>query len=95
MQQKMMTYMMPGLFTVLVLFLPAALGLYMLTSSALGIAQQLVVEKIAPRNPPGAPGGSPAPPKGTKKGDILVKQVDGFDDAGAKAPAFGKGKARV
>jgi YidC/Oxa1 family membrane protein insertase len=95
MQQKMMTYMMPGLFTVLVLFLPAALGLYMLTSSALGIAQQLVVEKIAPRNPPGAPGGSPAPKKGTKKGDILVKQVDGFDDAGAKAPAFGKGKARV
>jgi YidC/Oxa1 family membrane protein insertase len=95
MQQKMMTYMMPALFTVLVLFLPAALGLYMLTSSALGIAQQLVVEKIAPRNPPGAPGGSPAPKKGAKKGDILVKQVDGFDDAGAKAPAFGKGKARV
>jgi YidC/Oxa1 family membrane protein insertase len=64
MQQKMMTYMMPGLFTVLVLFLPAALGLYMLTSSALGIAQQLVVEKIAPRNPP-------------KAGQIVVKQVTG------------------
>ena len=84
MQQKMMTYMMPGLFTVLVLFLPAALGLYMLTSSALGIAQQLVVEKIAPRNPPPGKAG---------KGEIVVKQV--ADDAGNKAPAFGKGKARV
>ncbi len=82
MQQKMMTYMMPGLFTVLVLFLPAALGLYMLTSSALGIAQQLMVEKIAPRNPPAG------------KGEIVVKQV-GKDDAGQKTPAFGKGKARV
>jgi YidC/Oxa1 family membrane protein insertase len=61
MQQKMMTYLMPIMFTVLVLFLPAALGLYMLTSSALGIAQQLIVEKIAPRNPPGG---------------IVVKQIN-------------------
>jgi YidC/Oxa1 family membrane protein insertase len=53
-QQKMMTYLMPGVFTVMVLFLPAALGLYMLTSSALGILQQLIMEKIAPRNPPTA-----------------------------------------
>jgi YidC/Oxa1 family membrane protein insertase len=80
MQQKMMTYMMPGVFTVMVLFLPAALGIYMLTSSALGIAQQLVVEKIAPRNPP--------------KGDIVVRPV-AEGDAGSKTPAFGKGKARV
>ena len=80
MQQKMMMYMMPIMFTVLVLFLPAALGLYMLTSSALGIAQQLVVEKIAPRNPP--PGGG-----------IVVKQVD--DAGGKSSPAFGKGKVRV
>jgi YidC/Oxa1 family membrane protein insertase len=81
MQQKMMTWVMPIMFTAFVLFTPAALGLYMLTSSALGIAQQLVVEKIAPRNGP--------PPKA---GDIVVKQVD---DAAPKAPAFGKGKARV
>jgi membrane protein insertase Oxa1/YidC/SpoIIIJ len=67
---------------VLVLFLPAALGVYMLTSSALGIAQQLVVEKIAPRNPPPS----------TKKGEIAVRQID---DAGSKESAFGKGNARV
>jgi YidC/Oxa1 family membrane protein insertase len=79
MQQKMMTYLMPIMFTVLVLFLPAALGLYMLTSSALGIAQQLIVEKIAPRTPPG--------------GGIVVKQVD--DAGGKGPPAFGKGKVRV
>jgi YidC/Oxa1 family membrane protein insertase len=82
MQQKLMTWVMPIMFTAFVLFVPAALGLYMLTSSALGIAQQLVVEKIAPRNPPGS----------AKKGEIVVKQVN---DAAPKAPAFGKGKARV
>jgi YidC/Oxa1 family membrane protein insertase len=77
MQQKMMTYMFPVLFTVLVLFLPAALGVYMLTSSALGILQQLVVEKIAPRNPP--PG-------------IVVKQVDDADAGKAAAFGKGKAR---
>jgi hypothetical protein len=66
-----------------------------LTSSALGIAQQLVVEKIAPRNPPPSLGGSTSSKTGSKKGDILVKQVAAIDGADAKAPAFGKGKARV
>ena len=56
----------------------------MLTSSALGIAQQLIVEKVAPRNPPPS-----------SKGEIVVKQVSGNGDAGAKTSAFGKGKARV
>ncbi len=50
MQQKMMMYMMPVVFTVMMLFLPAALGVYMLTNSVLGIVQQLVVEQIAPRS---------------------------------------------
>src|SRR5262249_30669666 len=49
-QQKMMMYMLPIVFTVMMLFLPAALGVYMLTNSALGIVQQLLVEKIAPRD---------------------------------------------
>jgi YidC/Oxa1 family membrane protein insertase len=50
-QQKMMTYMLPAIFTVMMLFLPAALGIYMLTNSVLGIAQQLGIEKFAPREP--------------------------------------------
>ncbi|MCL2724364.1 MAG: membrane protein insertase YidC [Polyangiaceae bacterium] len=50
MQQKMMMYMMPAVFTFMMLFLPAALGVYMLTNSILGIAQQLIVERIAPRS---------------------------------------------
>ena len=50
MQQKMMMYMLPAVFTVMMLFLPAALGVYMLTNSILGIVQQLAVERIAPRN---------------------------------------------
>lgn len=50
MQQKMMMYMLPAVFTVMMLFLPAALGVYMLTNSLLGIGQQLAVERIAPRS---------------------------------------------
>jgi YidC/Oxa1 family membrane protein insertase len=68
-QQKMMMYMLPIVFTVMMLFLPAALGVYMLTNSALGIVQQLVMERIAPRN---AGGGS---------GDIKVAAID--DKGGA------------
>jgi YidC/Oxa1 family membrane protein insertase len=49
MQAKMMTFLMPGVFTVMMLFLPAALGVYMLTNSVLGITQQLAVEKLFPR----------------------------------------------
>jgi YidC/Oxa1 family membrane protein insertase len=48
-QQQMMTWMMPAIFTLMMLFLPAALGLYMLTNSVLGIVQQLAVERIARR----------------------------------------------
>ncbi len=44
-QQKMMTYMMPAIFLVMMLFLPAGLGVYMLTNTWLGIVQQLAVEK--------------------------------------------------
>ncbi len=43
-QQKMMLYLMPGMFTVFMLFLPAGLGVYMFTNSLLGIVQQQVVE---------------------------------------------------
>jgi YidC/Oxa1 family membrane protein insertase len=82
MQAKMMMWMMPAVFTVMMLFLPAALGVYMLTNSVLGITQQLVIERIAPR------GGPPAAPS-----DITVKQKKGDD--GPLGGTFGKGKARV
>jgi YidC/Oxa1 family membrane protein insertase len=62
MQQKLMTYIMPAVFMIMMLFLPAALGVYMLTNSVLGIVQQLLVEKIAPRD-----GGG-----GSKKNEIGV-----------------------
>jgi YidC/Oxa1 family membrane protein insertase len=61
-QAKMMTFLMPAVFTVMMLFLPAALGVYMLTNSVLGITQQLAVEKLFPRV--GAPQAS---------SDIVVK----------------------
>lgn len=69
MQAKMMMYMLPAVFTVMMLFLPAALGVYMLTNSLLGIGQQLAVEKIAPRDK--GPGEIVVREKGSpdKKGD--------------------------
>ncbi|MBV9948898.1 MAG: YidC/Oxa1 family insertase periplasmic-domain containing protein [Myxococcales bacterium] len=79
-QQKMMTIVMPLVFTVMMLFLPAALGVYMLTNSILGITQQLVMEKVAPR------GTTPA------KGETAVTK----GKAEGSTPALsGKGKARV
>jgi YidC/Oxa1 family membrane protein insertase len=44
MQQKMMLYMMPIMMTSFMLFLPAGLCLYTLTSSALSIGQQRLIE---------------------------------------------------
>lgn len=46
-QQKMMMYMMPGMFTLFMLVLPAGLGVYMFTNSLLGIGQQQLVEMHA------------------------------------------------
>jgi YidC/Oxa1 family membrane protein insertase len=72
-QAKMMMWMLPAIFTVMMLFLPAALGVYMLTNSVLGIVQQLAVEQIAPR--------------GKDKGkEIVVKEKkdSGKDDVGRR-----------
>ncbi len=85
MQQKMMTWLMPLVFTVMMLFLPAALGVYMLTNSVLGITQQLVMEKLFPRA-----GGPPAP----GKGEIVVTR-DRSGKRAATAAALRKEKARV
>jgi YidC/Oxa1 family membrane protein insertase len=81
MQQKMMNWMMPGVFFVMMLFLPAALGVYMMTNGLLNITQQLIIEKIAPRNPPtavatgdkGKSGKSPEKRAKDKRGEIVVK----------------------
>jgi YidC/Oxa1 family membrane protein insertase len=48
-QQKMMLYLMPGMFIVMMLFLPSGLGVYMFTNGVLGIVQQQLVERHAKR----------------------------------------------
>ncbi|HWL85817.1 MAG TPA: membrane protein insertase YidC [Polyangiaceae bacterium] len=85
MQQKMMTYLMPAVFTVMMLFLPAALGVYMLTNSALGITQQLAIKQFGPRT------------SGTAKGkDIEVREASKSSGAsGGAGSNLRKGKARV
>jgi len=45
-QQKMMSTMMPVMFTAFSLFLPAGLAIYMLTSYLIGILQQLYVNHL-------------------------------------------------
>lgn len=49
MQQKMMLYFMPAMFTVFMLFLPAGLGVYMFSNGLLTIAQQQIVESYVRR----------------------------------------------
>jgi YidC/Oxa1 family membrane protein insertase len=94
MQQKMMNWLMPGIFTVMMLFLPAALGVYMLTNSLLGITQQVVTQKLFPNV------GAPVGAKDAGK-DIVVKQDKKADkrqeknDSAAAAATLRKGKARV
>ena len=78
MQAKMMMYMLPAVFTVMMLFLPAALGVYMLTNSLLGIGQQLAVERIAPRDKADTD-------KGGSK--IVVKEKGSPGKKGDKGPA--------
>src|SRR5262249_27508946 len=56
-QQKMMMWMMPAIFTFMMLFLPAGLGVYMLTNTWLGITQQLLVERYLKRKVGTPPGG--------------------------------------
>jgi YidC/Oxa1 family membrane protein insertase len=80
-QQKMMMYMMPAIFTFMMLFLPAGLGVYMLTNSLLAIGQQLLVERYLKGN------AGPA-------GQIEVKEKPS-GGGGKPAPALGKGKARA
>jgi YidC/Oxa1 family membrane protein insertase len=52
-QAKMMLYMLPGMFTVMMIFVPAGLTLYIFANSALSIAQQQwMMKRMAP--PPAA-----------------------------------------
>ncbi len=60
-QRKMMLYFMPVMFTAFMFFLPAGLGVYMFTNSALGIVQQQLVERHVKKTtpPPGEGGAGP------------------------------------
>ena len=84
-QQKMMLYMMPAIFTIMMFFLPAGLGVYMLTNTWLGIAQQFLVERWI--------GSKVKQPEG-----ITVREIK-KSDSSAPGPiekaALGKGKARA
>jgi YidC/Oxa1 family membrane protein insertase len=78
MQQKMLLYFMPAMFTVFMLVLPAGLGIYMFTNGLIGILQHQIVEYYVRRHTRGSAGGTggaaaaaaarPAPPAGSGKG---------------------------
>ena len=98
-QQKMMLYLMPAMFTVFMLFLPAGLGVYMFTNGVLGILQQQAVEWHVRRSTKSS-GGS-----GSGSGDIKVKVIGEQSSKGkgksgspsaklaGESPLLGKGKA--
>ncbi|MBZ0120322.1 MAG: membrane protein insertase YidC, partial [Sandaracinaceae bacterium] len=79
-QAKMMMWMMPIMITVFMLFLPSGLCIYMLTNSALGIAQQKLIEwQINRKNPPAAevePAGSDATDDGdsSEEGELAARK---------------------
>jgi YidC/Oxa1 family membrane protein insertase len=76
-QQKMMLYLMPGIFTAMMFFLPAGLGVYMLTNTWLGIIQQFLVERWVQS-------------KVAAPARIEVREVD--EDTASKPAMKGKGK---
>jgi YidC/Oxa1 family membrane protein insertase len=92
-QQKMMQYLMPAMFTVFMLFLPAGLGVYMFTNGVLGILQQQGVEWHARRSLRSGKG----------KGSIKVEVVSDTSKPGKEKltpkgkvedrPQLGNGKA--
>lgn len=84
MQQKMMQYMLPGIFIVMMLYLPAGLGVYMLTNTWLGIAQQVAVERYLQTKT-----------QGPATIEVRDKPVKSSGEEAKTPPALGKGKARV
>ncbi len=81
-QQKMMLYMMPAMFTVFMLFLPAGLGVYMFTNGVLGIIQQQAVEYHARRSTAAAP--STESTATNPRGDARPSQRPGASSAKRK-----------
>ena len=53
-QQKMMTVLMPVMFTVFSIFLPAGLTLYIMTNTILGMAQQFLMNRNKDKEPQAA-----------------------------------------
>ncbi len=80
-QQKMMLYMMPAMFTVFMLFLPAGLGVYMFTNGVLGIIQQQLVERHARK-------------AGKNQGLNVTTQSTGAEGGAGRGSSSAKGKAR-
>jgi YidC/Oxa1 family membrane protein insertase len=72
------------------LFLPAALGVYMLTNSLLGITQQVVTQRLFP-NIGSSGGGKDIVVTAEKKSDKKQNK----NESSATAAALRKGKARV
>jgi YidC/Oxa1 family membrane protein insertase len=92
-QARMMLYMMPAIFTVMMFFMPAGLGVYMLTNTWLGIIQQVLVEKwvqsrLATASATASDGSAIQVREVTKKKKDEAPAID--PDAG-----IGKGKVRA
>jgi YidC/Oxa1 family membrane protein insertase len=95
MQQKMLLYFMPLMFTVFMLFLPAGLGVYMFTNGVLGIVQQQAVEWHVRRtmgSKTSKPGSKQSDTRSKGAGDETAKDDEGGDKGKEKSGKGRKGK---
>lgn len=92
-QAKMMLYMMPAVFTVMNVFLPAGLGVYMLTNTWLGIIQQTLTERWIQKKLKEQ--GASSIEVREKPGPLLTAKTASSNAASPSAAALGKGKARA
>lgn len=88
-QQKMMLYLMPGIFTAMMFFMPAGLGVYMLTNTWLGIIQQFLVERWVK----GKVGGGPSSQIEVR--DVTKSETKKGLGSDSEKSALTKGKVRA
>ncbi|HTJ83095.1 MAG TPA: membrane protein insertase YidC [Polyangiaceae bacterium] len=94
-QQKIMLFMMPGILTAMMFFLPAGLGVYMVTNTWFGITQQLLVERYYRSREGDAPKGIEVRDVSAKKSSADRRSDDQKDEDAEEEPALGKRKVRA
>jgi len=92
-QQKMMKWMMPGMFLLIMLNMPSGLVLYIFVNTLLTIIQQQIINRLIPTTPPGTTPKKKDEESKAKKASSEAK-VGKRDGARPKRKAKSKSKSR-